>query len=244
MNKFWMALAMLPMATHAVASAPAVGDLAFVSINADEDGFALVSFVDLAAGSQLFMTDQAWDGGQVGSGGAFTGAGGVLEWTVDSAFAAGSVVRFSAVQSASTIGSTHGSVLRTSGNMSLALTEERLYLFAMDGSGVVPLAAIGNVSDFSAELTGSSLDGASLTLSGRVDFAEYAGSRSGESALTDYRSKVLDPTQWTIRTSTDEAATVPKMTSFSVVSAVPESNAYLMMLAGLGMISVVAHRRR
>lgn len=243
MKNLWMALVILPMSAHAAAVVPSPGGLAFVSINADEDGFALVSFVDLAADTELFMTDQSWNGLASGSGGAFEGGGGVLTWTVGSALAAGSVVRFSSVQSAALIGASHGSVLRSSGSMSLALTDESLYVYAMAGSTVVPLAAIGNGSDFATELAGSGLDAASLALSGRVDFAEYQGPRSGETALADYRSKVFDPGQWLVRKSTDESLTAPDMTAFSVAAAVPEADTYAMMLAGLGVMSIVARRR-
>ena len=48
-----LATAVVAFNAHAVSS----GDLAFTAFNADEDGWSLVTFVDLAANSQFYFTD-------------------------------------------------------------------------------------------------------------------------------------------------------------------------------------------
>lgn len=231
------------LALPAAAALPAVGDLAFVAVNADEDGFALASFVDLTAGTQLFVTDNEWNGLALGAGGGFSPGEGVLSWTLDSGLSAGGVVRFSSVDSAANIAVSHGTVSR-SGSFALSQTNESLYLYRDDGAGgVLPLAVIGYGTGFSDELAGSGLKGNEVALSGTVKFAEYVGDRSNAPSLADYRAAVTDVGQWTKLSSGDVSALAPNLTAFVVAAPVPEPSGYAMLLAGLGLVSLIARRR-
>ena len=60
MKKSAFALALL--AASAQAQALTTGDLAFTSFNADDDGWALVSFVDIAANTDIYFSDNEWNG--------------------------------------------------------------------------------------------------------------------------------------------------------------------------------------
>lgn len=239
------AVAALVLTLSAAAqAAPEPGQMAFVSLNADEDGFAVATFVDLDAGAEFFFTDSEWNGLAVGAGGGFNTGEGVLSWTLDTDLAAGSVVRFLSVDDRVAISASVGEVTR-SGSFSLATTNDAVTLYADLAGVVTPLAAIGNGSgvDLADELTGSGLEALALDLDGRADYAEYTGARSGSDDMSAYAGDVLDIGNWTVRSATDEAGTVPNLTAFSVTAPVPEPETYAMMLAGLGLMSLVARRR-
>lgn len=228
------------LAFGAVAAPPGVGDLAITAINGDEDGFALVTFVDLLAGSQLMITDNEWNGLPVGGGGDFNSDEGVLTWMLGADLAAGSVVRFASVDSASEISVSFGTVSR-SGGLRIAVSDDSLTIYRDDLGHALPLSAIGYGASF---LPAAGLDAATVTFSGGVDFAEYAGARSGADQMLAYSQNVFDASNWTVRAGTQEANTLPDMTAFSVMAApVPEADSYAMMLAGLGLVSVMARRR-
>ncbi len=239
-----LSLGLSVVALPASAALPEVGDLSFVAVNAGEDGFALASFVDLAAGTQLFVTDKSWNGLALGAGGAFDSGEGLLSWTLSSALPAGGVVRFSAVDSAANVAVSHGTVSR-SGSFSLAQTNESLMLYRDDGfGGVLPLAALGYGTSFASEIAGSGLEMKAVALSGTVKFAEYTGDRSSAGGFAGYAESVGDPSQWTKLSSGDVSLMAPNLTAFTVMAPVPEPETYAMLLAGLGVVSAVARRRK
>ena len=82
------------------AQAQSAGDIAFTTINADEDGWSLVTFVNLAPNTTIFFSDNEWNGSAIGSGGAFNTGESYHQWTSGAApIAAGTVIRFSAIDS-------------------------------------------------------------------------------------------------------------------------------------------------
>jgi len=92
-------------ATSAGAALSSAGDLAFTSFNADEDGWSLVTFVDIAPGTSVFFTDNEWNGGAIGAGSFNTGEGSHAWSTGPATIAAGTVIRFSAVDQAARMAS-------------------------------------------------------------------------------------------------------------------------------------------
>jgi len=77
-----------------------------------------------------------------------------------------------------------------------------------------------------------------------VYFAEYMGPRTGEAQMEAYRASVVDVTKWSVVSPANATAMSPNLMAFQTVTApVPEPESYAMMLAGLGLVSVIARRR-
>ena len=64
------------LAAVAAATAPAcalgTGDLAFTAFNADEDVISMVTFVNIAAGTNVFFTDIEFVGGAFNTGESYS----------------------------------------------------------------------------------------------------------------------------------------------------------------------------
>lgn len=241
-------LLVLALAAAFVAPAQALttGDIAFTTYNADEDGLAFVTFVDVAPNTSVFFRDDEWNGSAFSSGESAT------VWNSGaSPIAAGTVVRFAAYDTTSRSAS-HGTLSAViSTNFGLAASNETLYAYL--GSDVnTPttfLAAIANAA-FSAStglidntgLTAGSHD--AIVLSTSADFGEYTGARSGLTSLDGYKPLVGDTANWWMDTVNGSYADrVPDTTAFTITP-VPEPGTYALMLAGLGLVGWMARKRQ
>ncbi|WP_018411847.1 hypothetical protein [Methyloversatilis thermotolerans] len=235
-----LCLASLSLSIHAAFAAPSAGDIAFTAYNTDEDGWSIVVLSDLAADSTLYFTDSNWDGA------TFTSAEGVHRWNSGaSVIAAGTVVRFSAIDQAAravSIGS-----LSSSGNAALSSSGDTLLAF-VGASAASPDAFLAGVSSESAANAAAALAAAglgagaqALALPSGTDYAFYSGPRSGLPSMTDYLGLLGDKTNWTVYTDGNHADAVPDTSAFSV-SAVPEVDRSSLLLAGLGVIAAAALR--
>lgn len=218
------------------AHALTTGDIAFTAFNADEDGWAIVALTELAPDSIIRFTDSNWDGA------AFTSAEGFHVWnTGTEAILAGTVVRFSQIDSASraaSIGSLSGS-----GNAALSSSGDTLYAYLGD-SASAPTLFLAGVSSESASAAGNALSAAGLTagatalvLPASTDYASFQGTRSGAASFADYRAAINDAANWTAFTDGAHADAIPDLTPFTV-SAVPEASSLWMMLGGLGLLGL------
>ena len=247
-----LALAAALATLAAPAQALGTGDLAFTAFNADEDGFAMLSFVDIAAGTTLYFGDNEWTGSAFNTGESY------LSWTTTSTVAAGTVVRFAAVDK-TTLSASTGTLVReaVSGSTNYGLSSSNETLYAYQGSSASApstfIAAITNGS-FSVDgpLTGTGLsEGSSnainlttLATTATPDFAEYTGPRSGLSSFSAYQPLIANLANWTVDTTNGTyTSTVPDTTAFTV-STVPEPEGWAMMAAGLGLLGLCGSRRR
>lgn len=247
MNKSITALA-VALATMSAHADLTTGDIAFTSFNADEDGWSLVTFVDIAANTTLYFTDNEWQGS------AFNTGEGYQRWVSGpSTIAAGTVIRFSSIQTASRAASV-GTLSGVSGSVDMAQTEEAIYAYLGTASNAPTtfLAAITNTAFGRAgagTLTGTGLTGSGMSLgtsttSDGADWAYYTGPRTGQTSMAGYKALVADTANWSISPATGSfASEVPNTTAFSV-SAVPEPQTYALMLGGLGLVGWLARRRR
>jgi hypothetical protein len=241
------------LALSANAATLATGDIAFTAFNADEDGLAFVTLVNIDPGTTIYFSDNEWNGSAFNTGESYN------QWQSGaSTIAAGTVVRFSAYDKSSlsaSVGTLSRLTVSGSANWGIASSKETVYAY-LGASATAPitfLAVITNGS-FTADgsLTNTGLtEGSSnairlntLAPSATPDFAEYTGARSGEASFAGYKARIANLANWTVDTTNGAyASTVPNTTAFSV-TAVPEPQTYAMLLAGLAALGFVARRRR
>ena len=195
----------LAAAAALLVSAPAhalsAGDLAFTSFNADEDGWSMVTFVNLAANTTLYFTDNEFVSAAFNTGESYH------KWVSGpGTIAAGTVIRFSAVDSATLLAASAGTLTREtvalSTNYGISASGDTVYAY-QGSSATAPstfIAAITN-SDLSAangSLAGTGLvagvTALQLTSSGTTspDYGVYNGVRSGLATYAAYKPLVAN----------------------------------------------------
>lgn len=223
------------------------GDIAFSAFNADEDGFAIVALQSVAPFSTVYFSDNEWNGGAPGSG-AFNTGEGTYAWVSGAApIAAGTVVRFSAIDQATRAASIGAFGQTLSGITGFAATGDTFFAY-VGASASQPSALIAAIS--SDGYAGSTLAGSGLALGvnalsvgSGADYAEYVGTRSGLPSFESYGALLNDAGQWVSHASGEFAATVPNLTSFAVAP-VPEPESYALLATGLGLIALRLRQRR
>ena len=234
--------ALTVLATSLSAQALNTGDLAFTSFNADEDGWSLVTFVDLAANTKIFFSDGTASnattlGNNESSFQWITGAG-VIK--------AGTVVRFSSIDAASRSASIGSFSVLNSSNLGMSATAETVYAFL----GTSATSVTTMLTAASSEANTNSLTTVGLTagvnaikLTSSADYANYTGVRTGELSFAAYAPLVNNAANWSINVGGNGSSVTPSTLAFSV-TAVPEPESYALMMTGLLAVGAVARRRR
>jgi PEP-CTERM motif len=227
-----IAAALLAVSSQATA-ALSMGDLAFNSFNADEDGFSVVALANIAAGTKIYFQDNEWISGSFNTG------EGSMTWTTG-AIAAGTVVRFSNTDTTS-IATTSGSV---TGQIAMSQSNEAVYAF-LGTSSTAPitfLTAISADPAVSLAATGLTVGTNSIVIPNGTDFGNYNGARAGQSSFAAYAGLVNNVANWTNTVDGSFATTVPNTTAFTI-QPVPEPAEYALMGVGLGLVGLMARRR-
>ena len=246
-----IAAAAAALVSHSAVAALAAGDVAFTALNADEDGWALVTFVDIVANTTIYFTDNEWNGSAFNTGESYH------RWVSGaSTIAAGSVIRFQNIDNATTLSSTLGTLSRASvsgsNNFGLSQDGDSVYAYTASSATGTPtfLAAITTTAFTGATTsglltnTGLSIGNGAIALGGGAEYEEYTGVRSGQASFADYKPLVGNIANWTNNPDNGSyAGMVPNTAAFNV-SAVPEPQTYALMLSGLLAVSFVARRRR
>lgn len=214
------------------------GDLAFTSFNADEDGWSLVTFVDIAADSTLYFSDNAWVSG------AFNSTESFHTWNTGlTSISAGSVIRFSSIDKATRAASV-GTLTGSGSNFGMSATSETIYAYVGNNLNTPSTFLTGISSESSsAALTSAGLTAGlnAVLLTNSTDYAEYIGARAGEVNFSDYRAQVNNAANWTILVSGAQEAQVPNLNSFSTV---PVPGAVWLFGSAVACFTAIGRRRR
>jgi hypothetical protein len=226
------------------AYALSAGDLAFTSLNGQEDGWSMVTFVDIPASSTVFFTDNEFVSGALNGGESYH------SWTTGPAtITAGTVIRFSAVDNATNLAASVGTLSRAtvSGSSNYGVSNGNEVIYAFEATSVTStpsfITAVSSetVANTTTWLTGTGLTpGINSVSLGTTNFRQYNGARSGLESFSDYRALVNNPANWTVNVA--NAAAIPDTTAFTITP-IPEASEISMMLAGLGLIGAIARRR-
>lgn len=218
------------------------GDIMFTAFNADEDGWSIVALVDLAPDTRVHFSDNNVVGG------AFATGEGYLRWTVGAdAVTAGTVVRFSAIDSATRLKVSHGQLERlqvagsTAPNLSQTAdtlyaylaadpTRPQVFLAAVSNEGL--LAAVGSLAG-----TGLAVGTSAVSLPQAVDYAEFSGVRDVPTAAQPLRQLLGAASAWTGQDAGVFVALAPTVQPFEV-TAVPEPAAWWLAAAGAGVLGL------
>jgi hypothetical protein len=197
-----MGWALLMLVAAVQLRAQTTGDIAFTGFNADgTDGFAFVTFVDIPANTQIWFTDEEWNGTAFAS----AASEGDLVWSNSVITPAGTVVYIFAASTA-TPGASEGTAALgvapgATAGPNLGASGEGLYAYL--GAQRAPttfLAAIANNTWGGAAglLTGTGLTaGASaVELLNDIDVAAYTGSRNNQTTFSGYKPLIHNIANW------------------------------------------------
>jgi len=172
------------------------GAIAFVGFNADgDDDLAFVALVHIAATDTIFITDKAWNGLELGKGGAFLAGEGILTWKAPAAgVAAGTVVTLNNLSIASR-GASLGT-LSASGSFNLSGDGETVY--AYQGEAAAPTGFLAIIATQTTDATTGTGLGTShiVYLTNNVDVAAFTGSRCDQPSFAAYLTSIATPAKW------------------------------------------------
>lgn len=193
------------------------GDIAFIAANVDgSDDFAFVTMVDIPAGTNIYFTDNEWNGT------AFTDLNeGELTWTNgEVTLSAGSVVVFTDPLNSSTGSVNIGSF--TGSGWNLGSSDEWFYALLSEPATTyvaTPVFLAAMASDAGTGwLTGTGLtEGTNaFDFNDDADGYKYTGVRDGKASFSAYLPLIMNSSNWQIELSNGENILPISPTSFTI----------------------------
>lgn len=189
-----------------ILTAPTEGEVIFTAFNGDGvDGMAIVTLIDLPPNTDIWFTDNEWNGNSIASGlGHFIdSAEGSFKWSDTVMYPAGSVIIFDTYTSSGMNASSGTVTAGITPNEGISGGSEVIYMYlGAEFAPTVFLSAITN-ADFPGEgtidSTGLVDSVTAFTIGGGTDIAEYSGPRLGESLFSDYLPLVYDLNNWDLQ---------------------------------------------
>lgn len=187
------------------------GSIAFVGFNADgTDGLAFMTFGDIAAGTVIHFTNNAWDGA------AFVTGESVWSWTATSDVAAGTVISMAGLAAGAAATANEGTVSFSDETArGIADTREIIYAYTGDAAAPTFLTAIANGSTYYSDsgiFNNTGLEQGINAISfentdNETDIAVYTGPRATGEDLLNLQKVINDPNNWTTQnTAADDSA--------------------------------------
>jgi uncharacterized protein YjiK len=185
------------------------GDIAFTGFNSDgSDALAFVALAPIPAGTEIFFTDDEWNGLSIGSGGNFIDEESEFKWTAPAGgVAAGTIVSFSNVSNTPAISASSGTVVFTdTTNTGVSNSSDTVYAFqgATDApTGFIAAISNGSSTEVAAQLlnTGLTAGSTAVALPSSTDGGRYTGSRSDQATFAGYGSLIGNvATNWEVTT--------------------------------------------
>jgi hypothetical protein len=221
------------------------GSIAFTAFNADEDGWSLVSLIDIDPNQSVYFSD-----GAATSATTIGNAESSFLWnTGSSTISAGSIVRFSAIDVPTRAVSVGTFTPVNSTNFGLSASSETLYAFlgssSTAGSTITtPLTAVSTEATDALSIVGLTNGTNAIRLTSSTDYAGYSGSRTNQTSFANYRNIVNTASNWNINVDGDGSAVVPSSARFSIASttAVPEPADMLGTLFAVVAVAVLKRK--
>lgn len=196
------------------------GGIAFTAYNAgSDDDFAFVALEAIDEGETIIFSDNEWNGGTLGAGGAFVDLNeGEMTWTAPAGgVAAGTVVIFSDI--ALTTRSVSAGTISNTTNFALAAGGDTIYAF--QGAPLAPTRFLAAISVLAAEtIDGTGLASENLVriLTETADTALYIGPRNNQATFAGYLPLISNAaTNWEVSEPANNAAVISS-TAFTLGS--------------------------
>lgn len=242
----------------ASATTLAAGDFAFTGINVNSTvgGWSFVSFLDVAAGTTIYFTDTNVLAVPTATGVFSSTAETFWSWTAASDIAAGTSVSTLGTGGSGAFSSTNGTVSVVGGASAFNVSSGGDSFYAFQATSFAlnyqPAditflgATTSRAAATSADTPPSTLTGVALKnfySPSVIRYTEFNGQINDTvyASVADLKTALGDSTQWTSISASN--STVIGDAVMLATAPVPEASTYAMLLAGLGMIGLMARRR-